>query len=67
MNSPDTFLQEVARKAGEWLKNSLWNNGSKLHPDELARVAGFKQVDYDEFEKRMNEQLAAADKLIGEK
>jgi len=52
-------------KAGEWLKNSLWNNGSKLHPDELARVAGFKQVDYDEFEKRMNEQLAAADKLIG--
>lgn len=23
MNSPDTFIQEVARKAGEWLKRRI--------------------------------------------
>jgi hypothetical protein len=54
-------------KAGEWLKNSLWNNGSKLTPDELVQRLGFKQVNYEAFEKRMNDQLAIADKLINGK
>ncbi|MFA6449971.1 MAG: hypothetical protein WCX65_10900 [bacterium] len=54
-------------RAGELLKKSLWSNGSKPHPDDLARLIGFKQVDYEQFEKRMNEQLAIAEKLMNSK
>jgi len=68
-------LQEAVRaKFGEkWFENpeagkfikSLWSNGSKLHPDEIAKTLGYPEVGYEQFRERMERQLAFVNKTIG--
>lgn len=53
-------------EAGKWLKQ-LWSNGGKLQADELAKLIGYPDVNYEMFAARQQRQLELAEKLMGEK
>lgn len=49
---------------GETLRTELWKDGGKLQADELAKLAGAGNANYEMFIKRMERRLEIAGRLI---
>ncbi len=54
------------KEAGTLLKTKLLVDGGKLQADELAQLVGYKEVDYEMFEKRMMRRLEIVKELKAE-
>lgn len=53
------------KEAGALLKEKLWADGGKNQANEMAVLAGYDKVIYDQFLARMNRRMETANKLIG--
>jgi len=53
-------------RAGDLLKTKLWVDGGKLQADELAKLAGYEEANFEQFTQRMERRLDIADRLVGD-